>query len=68
MEALRTYPLHVDHVAEAVMRSITDPERQGVVDVELMRQWAGFGGAGAATPTSAATAGDDPLSGGAVAP
>ncbi|ORX33547.1 putative mitochondrion protein [Kockovaella imperatae] len=40
--SLKTHPIHVDHVAEAILRSIDDPERVGVVDVELMRSWAGF--------------------------
>lgn len=43
-EALRTHPLHVDHVAEAVLRSIADEQRSGVVDVQTMREWAGFAG------------------------
>jgi hypothetical protein len=42
-EALRTHPLHVDHVAEAVIRSIADETRVGVVDVPTMREWAGLG-------------------------
>ncbi|EIW67895.1 hypothetical protein TREMEDRAFT_32601 [Tremella mesenterica DSM 1558] len=42
-EALRTHPLHVDHVAEAAIKSIEDSSREGVVDVDTMRQWAGFG-------------------------
>jgi hypothetical protein len=43
-EALSTHPLHVDHVAEAVVRCIAEESRQGIVDVETMRQWAGFAG------------------------
>lgn len=43
-EALRTHPLHVDHVAEAVLRCVVDEEREGVVDVPMMRKWAGFAG------------------------
>jgi hypothetical protein len=41
-EALKTHPLHVDHVAEAVIRSIMVEETEGVVSVEMMRDWAGF--------------------------
>lgn len=44
IEALKTQPLHVDHVAEAVIRSIGEEGRQGVIDVETMRTWAGFNG------------------------
>lgn len=40
--ALRTHPLHVDHVGEAIIKVITE-EREGVVDVDTMRRWAGFG-------------------------
>ena len=39
--ALQTHPLHVDHVASAVLKSIVEC-REGVVDVPTMRQWAGF--------------------------
>ena len=39
--ALQTHPLHVDHVASAVLKSILEG-RQGVVDVPTMRRWAGF--------------------------
>lgn len=39
--ALQTHPLHVDHVASAVLKSIVEG-RQGVVDVPTMRAWAGF--------------------------
>lgn len=42
LEALRTHPLHVDHVAEAVIRSIEDEGKEGVVDVQTIRRWAGF--------------------------
>ncbi|WVF66378.1 hypothetical protein IAT40_001118 [Kwoniella sp. CBS 6097] len=42
MEALRTYPLHVDHVASAVLKCIQEG-REGVVDVKEMRDWAGLG-------------------------
>ena len=42
-EALRTHPLHVDHVAEAVLRCVEDGEREGTVEVDEMREWAGFG-------------------------
>jgi len=48
-DALRTHPLHVDHVAEAVLRCIVDEDREGVVDVNTMRQWAGFTISGAET-------------------
>ena len=41
-DALRTHPLHVDHVAEAIIKVIQEG-REGVVDVDTMRQWAGFG-------------------------
>lgn len=41
LDALRTHPLHVDHVGEAVVRCIEEG-KGGVVDVELMRHWAGF--------------------------
>jgi len=40
-EALKTHPLHVDHVGEAVVRGIEEG-REGVVDVGMMRGWAGF--------------------------
>ncbi|WVN87369.1 uncharacterized protein L203_102547 [Cryptococcus depauperatus CBS 7841] len=40
-EALKTYPLHVDHVADAVLRCIEGDQR-GVVGVEEMRRWSGF--------------------------
>lgn len=43
VEGLRTHPLHVDHVGEAVVRCIEE-KREGVVDVDLMRRWAGFQG------------------------
>lgn len=42
-DALRTHPLHVDHVGEAIIRVIEEG-REGVVDVETMRKWAGFPG------------------------
>ncbi|WVQ93993.1 hypothetical protein IAU59_001071 [Kwoniella sp. CBS 9459] len=42
MEALRTYPLHVDHVASAVLKCIQEG-REGVVGVKEMRDWAGLG-------------------------
>lgn len=51
---LRTHPLHVDHVASAVLRCIEQPgevveestqrEGAGVVDVGMMRRWSGFPG------------------------
>ena len=53
LEAFRTHPLHVDHVAEAVVRSILDEDVRGVVDVELMRRWAGFETAGPQVDTAA---------------
>ncbi len=43
-DALRTHPIHVDHVASAVLRCIADEEMDGVVDVQEMRRWAGFMG------------------------
>ncbi|WVQ80463.1 hypothetical protein IAT38_002568 [Cryptococcus sp. DSM 104549] len=42
LESLRTYPLHVDHVAGAVLRCIEEG-REGVVEVPEMRAWAGLG-------------------------
>jgi hypothetical protein len=52
---LRTHPLHVDHVAQSVLRCIERPEEvreetrrrgegEGVVDVGMMRKWSGFKG------------------------
>jgi hypothetical protein len=41
-DSLRTHPIHVDHVAEAVLRCIADEDKRGVVDIEEMRRWAGF--------------------------
>ncbi|KAK8845366.1 hypothetical protein IAR55_006079 [Kwoniella newhampshirensis] len=43
LESLRTYPLHVDHVAAAVLKCIEEG-REGVVEVPEMREWAGLGG------------------------
>lgn len=40
-ENFATHPLHVDHVADAIVKSIADGT-QGVVDVPTMRRWAGF--------------------------
>jgi hypothetical protein len=40
-DALRTHPLHVDHVGEAIIKVISEG-REGVVDVDMMRRWAGF--------------------------
>ncbi|TXT07397.1 hypothetical protein VHUM_03117 [Vanrija humicola] len=40
-EALRTHPMHVDHVADAIVRAIAE-QQQGVIDVQTMRRWAGF--------------------------
>lgn len=40
-EALRTHPIHVDHVADAIVKSIAEG-RRGIVDVPTMRSWAGF--------------------------
>ncbi|WWD22309.1 hypothetical protein CI109_106800 [Kwoniella shandongensis] len=42
LESLRTYPLHVDHVAAAVLKCIEEG-RGGVVEVPEMRDWAGLG-------------------------
>lgn len=42
LESLSTHPIHVDHVASAVLKCIEDEEMRGVVDVDLMRKWAGF--------------------------
>ena len=47
LQSLKTHPLHVDHVAEAVIRSIAEPECTGIIDVETMRTWAGLRGPGA---------------------
>ncbi|BEJ14573.1 hypothetical protein CspHIS471_0403400 [Cutaneotrichosporon sp. HIS471] len=41
VETLRTHPIHVDHVADAIIRSIATGG-EGVVDVDTMREWAGF--------------------------
>jgi hypothetical protein len=49
-EALRTHPLHVDHVADGIIRSIADEDRIGVVDIDTMRAWAGFGEDGSRKP------------------
>ncbi|WRT63558.1 uncharacterized protein IL334_000463 [Kwoniella shivajii] len=54
MESLRTYPLHVDHVASAVLRCIEEAREPSgeehdswggarVVEVPEMRDWAGLG-------------------------
>lgn len=40
-QTLRTHPIHVDHVADAIVKSIAEG-REGVVDVPTMRRWAGF--------------------------
>lgn len=42
MEGLKTHPIHVDHVAEACLRCVVEEGREGVVNVEEMRRWAGF--------------------------
>ncbi|KIR30002.1 mitochondrial protein [Cryptococcus deuterogattii LA55] len=42
LEGARTFPLHVDHVATAVLKCVEDGERRGVVEVDEMRRWAGF--------------------------
>lgn len=42
VESLSTHPIHVDHVASAVIRGIEDQSIRGVVDVDTMREWAGF--------------------------
>ncbi|KAL7419731.1 hypothetical protein Q5752_005647 [Cryptotrichosporon argae] len=43
-EALATHPVHVDHVADAIVRAVAEGV-DGVVDVQTMRRWAGFEGA-----------------------
>ncbi|CAK9787041.1 NAD(P)-binding protein [Cutaneotrichosporon oleaginosum] len=40
-DSLSTHPLHVDHVADAIVRAISTHE-EGIIDVETMREWAGF--------------------------
>ncbi|OXB34246.1 mitochondrial protein [Cryptococcus neoformans] len=42
LEGARTFPLHVDHVANAVLKCVENGERRGVVEVDEMRRWAGF--------------------------
>lgn len=36
-----THPLHVDHVADAIVKCIAE-DKAGVFDVQTMRRWAGF--------------------------
>jgi nucleoside-diphosphate-sugar epimerase len=36
-----THPIHVDHVADAIVKCIAEGT-EGVVDVPTMRRWAGF--------------------------
>lgn len=38
---IRTHPMHVDHVADAIVRCIAE-KRAGLVEVPEMRGWAGF--------------------------
>ena len=42
IESLSTHPIHVDHVASAVIKSIEEPDTRGIVDLDTMRAWAGF--------------------------
>ncbi|OCF70893.1 mitochondrial protein [Kwoniella mangroviensis CBS 8886] len=57
LESMRTFPLHVDHVANSVLRCIEESRALGqeqeegggwggarVVEVQQMREWAGLGG------------------------
>lgn len=39
--SLRTHPIHVDHVADAIVRCIAE-DKEGVFDIPTMRKWAGF--------------------------
>lgn len=39
---LATPPIHVDHVAAAVLRAVEDPAVEGVVRTRTMRAWAGW--------------------------
>jgi hypothetical protein len=40
-ETLRTHPIHVDHVADAIIRCLATRD-EGIFGVETMREWAGF--------------------------
>lgn len=40
-QTLRTHPIHVDHVADAIVKCIAE-DKEGIVDVPTMRRWAGF--------------------------
>lgn len=40
--SLQVPPIHVDHVAECICRSVEDQHVQGVVDTAEMRQWVGL--------------------------
>ncbi|KAJ9125560.1 hypothetical protein QFC22_000522 [Naganishia vaughanmartiniae] len=40
--SLQVPPIHVDHVAECICRSIEDEQVHGVVDTKTMRQWVGL--------------------------
>lgn len=40
--SLQVPPIHVDHVAECICRSVEDPEVRGVVDTRRMRRWVGL--------------------------
>lgn len=40
-ESLKTHPIHVDHVADAIVKCIAE-DREGVVEIPTMRKWAGF--------------------------
>lgn len=40
-ENFATHPIHVDHVADAIIKCIAEGS-EGVVDVPTMRRWAGF--------------------------
>jgi hypothetical protein len=40
--SLQVPPIHVDHVAECICRSVEDQHVQGVVDTTEMRQWVGL--------------------------
>lgn len=70
---LRTHPLHVDHVAQSVLRCIERPaevdqeaqrrEGPGVVDVGMIRQWSGFPGyKGEELSAAGSTASSEPAS------
>lgn len=40
--SLQVPPIHVDHVAECICRSVEDPDVRGVVDTRRMRGWVGL--------------------------